>query len=89
VSKATRCSSSAGFFFVLARLILGSLMVGLMPAMAVDLYGCHGDQACVKIAETTRCDAACQQACKAYRFDYTACFSVWGPKFEFQRNQRK
>jgi hypothetical protein len=26
--------------------------------MAVDSYGCRGDQACVKIAETTRCDRA-------------------------------
>jgi clan AA aspartic protease (TIGR02281 family) len=59
------------------------------PPMAVDLYGCDGDQACVKIAEATRCDSECQQACKGYRFDYTTCFTVWGPKFEFQRNQRK
>jgi len=67
------------------------MVVGAMPAMAldVDLYGCRGDQACVKIAETTRCDAGCQHACKEYRFDYTTCFSVWGPKFEFDRNKRK
>jgi len=67
------------------------MVVGAMPAMAldVDLYGCRGDQACVKIAETTRCDAGCQHACKEYRFDYTTCFNVWGPKFEFDRNKRK
>jgi hypothetical protein len=59
VTKATRCSDAAAFFFVLATFILGSLMVGLMPAMAVDSYGCRGDQTCVKIAETTRCDRAC------------------------------
>ena len=64
-------------------------MVSLGPAMAVDSYGCRGDQACVKIAETTQCDAACQRACKEYRFDYTTCFAVWGPKFEFQRAQQR
>jgi hypothetical protein len=65
-------------------------MGGPTPAMAAaDAYGCRGDQACVKIAETTRCDAACQRACKEYRFDATACYAVWGPKFEFQRSQQK
>jgi hypothetical protein len=73
----------------LAIFILGAVTVGLMPAMAVDLSGCRGDQACVKIAETTQCDRACQQACKEYRFDYVTCYSVWGPKFEFQREQQK
>jgi hypothetical protein len=62
-------------------------MVGLPPATAVDTSGCRGDQACVKIAETTQCDAACQRACKEYRFDYVTCYSVWGPKFEFERSQ--
>jgi clan AA aspartic protease (TIGR02281 family) len=52
---------------------------------AVDSYGCHGDQACMKIAGQTRCDAGCQQACKANRFDYAMCFKVWGPKIEFFR----
>jgi hypothetical protein len=73
----------------LAIFILGAFMVGLMPAMAVDLSGCRGDQAWVKIAETTRCDRVCQQLCKEYRFDYVTCYSVWGPKFEFQREQQK
>jgi hypothetical protein len=86
VTKATRCSGSAAFFLV--SFFSGSFMVGLMPAMAADSYGCRGDQACVKIAETTRCDAACQRACKEYRFDYVTCFSVWGPKLEFERNQQ-
>jgi clan AA aspartic protease (TIGR02281 family) len=54
--------------------------------------GCHGDEACVKIAEATRCDAACQQRCKASRSDYATCFKEWGrpaPTIEFQRNQRR
>jgi hypothetical protein len=55
--------------------------------MAVDSYGCRGDQACVKIAETTRCDAWCQQACKEYRFDQAVCHTTWGPKLEFERQQ--
>jgi hypothetical protein len=87
VTRVTRCSDSAAFFFVLATFISGFFMVGLMPAMAVDLYGCRGDQACVKTAEATRCDRACQQACKETRNDYVTCFTVWGPKFEFLRNQ--
>jgi hypothetical protein len=87
VTKATRCSGSAAFFFVLATSIAGPVMVGSMPAMAVDSYGCRGDQACVKTAEATHCDAACQRACREYRFDYVTCYSVWGPKFEFQRSQ--
>ena len=85
--KATWCSDTAAFF-VLATFIFGFFMAGLMPAMAVDSYGCRGDQACVKIAETTRCDSACQQACKVYRFDYAGCYAAWGPKFEFMRNQQ-
>jgi hypothetical protein len=89
VTKATRCSGSAAYLFVLASLVSGSFTVGAVPAMAVDSYGCRGDQACVKIAETTKCDRACQQACKEYRFDYVTCYSVWGPKFEFQREQQK
>ena len=88
MTRATRCSDAAAFFFILATLILGSFMVGLMPAMAVDSYGCRGDQACVKAAEATRCDAACQLACKVYRFDYAGCYTAWGPKFEFLRNQQ-
>jgi hypothetical protein len=73
----------------LATVISAAFVVDLMPAMAADPYGCRGDQACVKIAETTRCDRACQQACKEYRFDYVMCCSVWGPKLEFQREQQK
>jgi hypothetical protein len=88
VTEATRRSDCAAFILVLATSILGSFMVGLMPAMAVDLYGCRGDQACVKTAEATRCDSACQRACKEYRYDYATCFTVWGPKFEFLRNQQ-
>lgn len=61
----------------------------VLQFQAADAYGCRGDQACVKIAETTKCDRACQQACKKYRFDYVTCYSVWGPKFEFQREQQK
>jgi hypothetical protein len=76
VTKATRCSDTAAFFFVLATFILATFMVGLTPAMAADRYGCRGDQAYVKIAQTTRCDRACQQACKEYRFDYVMCYSV-------------
>jgi hypothetical protein len=87
VAKATRCQNSAAFFFALAIFISGSLTVGSRPAMAVDSYGCRGDQACVKTAETTHCDAACQKACREYRYDYVTCYSVWGPKFEFQRSQ--
>jgi hypothetical protein len=88
VTKATRCSDAVALFFVSA-LASGAFVVGSTPAMAVDSYGCRGDQACVKIAETTRCDSACQRACKEYRFDYVTCYAVWGPKFEFERNRRK
>ena len=89
MTTTTRCWDTAASVFVLATFIFGFFMVGLTPAMAVDSYGCRGDQACVKIAETTQCDFACQQACKVYRFDYVMCYSVWGPKFEFQREQQK
>jgi hypothetical protein len=84
VRKTTRCSHAAAFCFISAT--LGSFMVGVMPAKAVDLYGCRGDQACVKIAQTTQCDGMCQRACKASRQDYVTCFAVWGPKFEFVRS---
>jgi hypothetical protein len=87
VTRAIRCSDAAALFLVLATFISGSLIVGLMPAMALDSYGCRGDQACVKTAETTHCDAACQRACREYRYDYVTCYSVWGPKFEFQRQE--
>ena len=86
---ATRCFDHAAFLFVSATIVSGALTVGSSPAMAADPYGCRGDQACVKIAETTQCDRACQQACREYRFDYVRCYSVWGPKFVFQREQQK
>jgi hypothetical protein len=86
VTKATRCSHAAALFFILA-FVLGFVTVGLMPAMAVDLYGCRGDQACVKAAEATKCDAVCQRVCKEYRFDAAGCYAAWGPKFEFLRGQ--
>ena len=76
MTKATRSSGSAAFFLALATFILGAFMAGLMPAMAVDLYGCGGDQACVKIAETTQCDKPCQLACKEYRFDQEMCYRL-------------
>jgi hypothetical protein len=70
--------------FVLAT--FGSFALGSWPAMAAgDPYGCRGDQACIKIAETTKCDWGCQQGCKAYRNDYVSCYAVWGPKFEFMK----
>jgi hypothetical protein len=89
VTKATGRSDCAAFFLVLATFLFGSIMAGSMPAMAADAYGCRGDPACVKIAETTKCDRPCQQACKEYRFDYVTCYGVWGPKFEFEREQQK
>jgi hypothetical protein len=75
-------------FSVLATSGLWTLLVGSMPAMAAaDLSGCRGDQTCVKIAQTTGCDAGCQRQCKELRFDVAACYTTWGPKFEFWRSQ--
>jgi len=68
--------------------ISAAFTVGLTPAMAADPYGCRGDQACVKIAQTTRYDRACQRACKEYRFDYVMCYSVWGPSSSFNVSSR-
>jgi hypothetical protein len=78
------CRSANSPYLVIAE--------GIKPStsrLEIRTFGCRGDQACVKIAETTRCDRACQQACKEYRFDCVMCYSVWGPKFEFQREQLK
>jgi hypothetical protein len=88
VTKATR-RSDAALFLIMATFILGSFMVGAMPARAVDQFGCRGDQACIKTAETTHCDAVCQQACRDYRYDYVTCYAVWGPKFETERNRQR
>jgi hypothetical protein len=82
--KTIRCSGAAAFCFISAT--LGCFIAGMTPAVAVDLSGCRGDQACVKIAQTTQCDSVCQRACKATRHDYVSCFAVWGPKFEFVRS---
>jgi hypothetical protein len=90
VTRATRCWNAAAFFFVVATFVIsGAFMAGVTPAMAVDSYGCRGDQACVKIAEATQCDKLCQQLCKEYRFDQEMCYRVWGPKLVFIREQQK
>jgi hypothetical protein len=89
VTIATRCSDAATFFVVSAILVLGSFTVGSRPAIAADPYGCRGDQACVKIAETTQCDKPCQLACKDYRYDQELCYKTWEPKLLFQREQLK
>jgi hypothetical protein len=79
---------AAAFSLILATLILASFMAVLRPAMAAaDQYGCRGDQACIKIAETTKCYADCQRQCKELRFDAAGCYTTWGPKFEFWRQQ--
>jgi len=88
VTKATRCSHVVAFFFILATLILAAFIAGLGPAMAAaDQWGCRGDQACIKIAEATKCTADCQRQCKELRFDAAGCYTTWGPKFEFWRQQ--
>ena len=89
MTNATRCPDAAAFFFVVATFVLGAFKVGLTPAMAADSYGCGGDQACVKIAQTTQCDKPCQIACKEYRFDQEMCYKVWGPKLQFEREQQR
>ncbi len=89
MTRAARCAQAAAFFLASATLIAGPLLTGLQPAMAADPYGCRGDQTCIKIAQTTKCDAECQQQCKALRFDTATCFTTYGPQFEFVRNQRK
>lgn len=89
MTRAARCSRAAAFFLASATFISSSLLAGMKPAMAADPYGCRGDPACVKIAQTTKCDAGCQQQCKALRFDTATCFSTYGPQFEFVRNQHK
>lgn len=89
MTRATRCSHLVAFFLASAAFIAESLVAGLQPAIAADPYGCRGDQACIQIAQTTKCDAGCQQQCKAMRFDTATCFSTYGPQFEFVRNQHK
>ena len=85
VTKAIGCSHAAASYLILATLVSGAFMVGSTPAMADDKYGCRGDQACVRIAEKTKCDALCQHACREIRNDLEACYSNFGPKFEFER----
>jgi len=85
VTKTIGCSHTAASFLILATFVSGAFMVSSTPAMAADRYGCRGDQACVRIAETTKCDALCQQACREVRVDHEGCYANWGPKFEFQR----
>lgn len=87
MTKAIGCSHAAASFLVLATSVAGAFMVGSTPAMAADKYGCRGDQACVKIAEATKCDALCQQACREIRNDLQACYANFGPKFEFQKEK--
>jgi hypothetical protein len=90
VTKTTRHLGLVALFLALATFILAAVVVGAMPATAAaDTYGCRGDQACVKIAETTQCDKPCQLACKEYRFDQELCYRTWGPKLQFQREQQK
>jgi hypothetical protein len=85
VINATRCSDAAAIFIVVATFVLGSFKVGSTPAMATESYGCGGDQACVKITQTTQCD----KSCKEYRFDREMCYKVWGPKLQFEREQQR
>jgi len=87
VTKAIGCSHAAAPFLILATFVSGAVMVSSRLAMADDKYGCRGNQACVKIAETTKCDALCQQACKEIRFDQEACYANFGPKLEFQKEK--
>ena len=87
MTKAIGCSHAAASFLIFATFVSGAFMVGSTPAMADDRYGCRGDQACVRIAETTKCDALCQQACREIRRDLEACYANFGPKLEFQREK--
>ena len=83
--KASWCSDTAAFLFVTAAFIFGSFIVASRPAMAVqvDSYGCRGDQACVKIAQETQCNAVCQRACREQRYDYTTCYKYGAPSSSF------
>jgi hypothetical protein len=88
VTRTTRHLGAAVLF--LAPATFAAFVVGAMPARAAgDIYGCRGDQACVKIAQETQCDKPCQLACKDYRFDQELCHRQWGPKLQFQREQQK
>ena len=69
MTRPTRRARPAALFLALATFVLGVPVIGMTPAMAAgDQYGCRGDQACVKIAETTQCDKPCQLKCKEYRY---------------------
>ena len=85
MTKAIGCSNAAASFLILATFVSAYVMISATPSMAADRYGCRGDQACVRIAETTKCDALCQHACREVRVDHEGCYANWGPKFEFQR----
>jgi|SRR5215469_2185020 len=87
MTKAIGRSHAAASFLVLVTFVSVAFMVSSTPAMADDRYGCRGDQACVKIAEKTKCDALCQHACREIRLDHEACYANFGPKFEFQREK--
>ena len=71
MTKAIGRSHAAAPFLILVTFVSGAFMVSSRPAMADDRYGCRGDQACVRIAEKTKCDALCQ--------------ANFGPKFEFEK----
>ena len=87
MTKAIGCSRAAASFLILATFVAGAFVIRSTPAMADDKYGCRGDQACIKLAETTKCYADCQRQCKELRFDAAGCYTTWGPKFEFWRQQ--
>ena len=62
MTKAIGRSHAAASFLILATFVAGAFVIRSTPAMADDKYGCRGDQACVRIAEKTKCDALCQHA---------------------------
>ena len=85
MTKAIGRSHAAASFLILATFVAGAFVIRSTPAMADDKYGCRGDQACVRIAEKTKCDALCQHACREIRRDLEACYANFGPKFEFEK----
>ena len=85
MTKAIGRSHAAASFLILATFVAGAFVIRSTPAMADDKYGCRGDQACVRIAEKTKCDALCQHACREVRLDHEACYANWGPKLEFEK----
>jgi uncharacterized membrane protein len=86
IANATRCSTSVALSFALAASVLA---IVARTAAAAETYGCGSDQNCIKIAQTTQCDKACQDACKVYRMDQGLCYTIWGPKLQFRREQEK